>query len=80
MFQMFKYMAKRATRLIAYSQDYADQSYYLQPFKDKVTPIYPPIHMPPPDPEHAEETAGRMVKKWRAGYWLCWSICAGETS
>ncbi len=54
MFAMFKYMAKRAARLIAYSQDYADHSYYLKPFKDKVTPIYPPILMPPPNLEHAK--------------------------
>jgi glycosyltransferase involved in cell wall biosynthesis len=55
MFGMYKFMAKRAARLIAYSEDYADHSYYLEPFRDKVTPIYPPIHMPPPDMNHAEE-------------------------
>lgn len=54
MFGMFKFMAQRASRLVAYSQDYADHSYYLQPFMDKVTPIYPPIHMPAADPEHAK--------------------------
>lgn len=54
MFGMFKFMAKRASRLIAYSQDYADHSYYLKPFMDKVTPIYPPIHMPTPNMEHAK--------------------------
>ncbi|MCB9453387.1 MAG: glycosyltransferase family 4 protein [Anaerolineaceae bacterium] len=54
MFAMYKFMAKRAARLIAYSHDYADHSYYLQPFRDKVSVIYPPIHMPPPDPEHAQ--------------------------
>ena len=55
MFAMYKFMAKRSPRLIAYSQDYADHSYYLKPFMDKVTPIYPPIHMPPHNPEHARE-------------------------
>jgi glycosyltransferase involved in cell wall biosynthesis len=55
MFAMYKFMAKRAARLIAYSQDYADHSYYLLPFRDKVSAIYPPIHMPLPDAQHAEE-------------------------
>jgi glycosyltransferase involved in cell wall biosynthesis len=54
MFAMFKFMAKRAARLIAYSQDYADHSYYLLPFKEKVTPNYPPLQMPLPDLEHAK--------------------------
>ncbi|MFP4322925.1 MAG: glycosyltransferase family 4 protein [Anaerolineales bacterium] len=47
----YAYMAKRADRLIAYSQDYADNSYYLQPYMDKVRPIYPPIVIPEPRPE-----------------------------
>src|SRR6185503_4490909 len=63
MFAMFKYMAKRASRLIAYSQDYADHSYYLKPFKDKVTPIYPPIHMPLPDMEHAKALRAEWSKE-----------------
>ncbi|MBA3872388.1 MAG: glycosyltransferase family 4 protein [Anaerolineae bacterium] len=62
MFSMFKYMAKRAARLIAYSQDYADHSYYLKPFKDKVTPIYPPIHMPVPNMEHAKALRAEWSK------------------
>src|SRR5215468_493363 len=32
MFQFYKFMATRAARLVAYSHDYADNSYYLQPF------------------------------------------------
>lgn len=55
MFGLYRFMAKRAARLIAYSQDYADNSYYLRPFRDKVMPIYPPIQMPPPNPQRAEE-------------------------
>jgi glycosyltransferase involved in cell wall biosynthesis len=58
MFAMYKFMARRAARLVAYSQDYADHSYYLQPFMDKVTPIFPPIQMPHPNPQRVEE--------WRA--------------
>ena len=54
MFAFYKYMATRAARLVAYSQDYAEHSYYLQPFLDKVTVISPPISMPPPDPHQVE--------------------------
>lgn len=60
MFAMYKFMAKRAARIIAYSQNYADHSYYLKPFMDKVTPNYPPIHMPEHNPEHA----GELRQKW----------------
>ncbi len=55
MFSMFKFMAKRAARLVAYSHDYAENSYYLKPFLDKVSVIYPPIKMPLPDPQRARE-------------------------
>ncbi len=55
MFQMYRFMARRAPRIIAYSADYADHSYYLLPFRDKVEVIYPPIHMPPPNAQRAEE-------------------------
>jgi glycosyltransferase involved in cell wall biosynthesis len=55
MFALFRFMARRAGRLIAYSQDYAEHSYYLQPFRDKVTVIHPPIQMPLPDPLRVEE-------------------------
>ncbi|HLY27805.1 MAG TPA: glycosyltransferase family 4 protein, partial [Aggregatilineales bacterium] len=49
MFELFKFMARRAHRLIAYSHDYADHSYYLLPFRDKVSVIYPPIKLPTPN-------------------------------
>lgn len=62
MFAMFKFMAKHAKRLIAYSQDYADHSYYLQPFKEKITPIYPPIQIPEPDQQHAQELRAEWSK------------------
>lgn len=55
MFAMYRFMAKHAARLIAYSEDYADHSYYLLPFRDKVSVIYPPVHMPLPNPQRAEE-------------------------
>ena len=50
-FAFYKYMARRVPRIVAYSDDYADNSYYLQPFRDKVLPVYPPITIPEPAPE-----------------------------
>lgn len=55
MFMLYRITAKHAARIIAYSKDYADHSYYLLPFRDKVSVIYPPIHMPLPNPQRAEE-------------------------
>lgn len=54
-FGMYAYMANRAHRIVGYSHDYADHSYYLQPFRDKVSVIYPPILMPEPDVERVAE-------------------------
>lgn len=55
MFWMYKMAARRASKIIAYSQDYADHSYYLQPFMDKVVVNYPPVRMPPPNPQRVAE-------------------------
>ena len=55
MFQLYKFMAKRAYRLIGYSHDYADHSYYLQPFMKKVSIIYPPVKIPEPNLDHARQ-------------------------
>lgn len=51
MYLMYRVLAARASRVLAYSQDYADHSYYLQPVVDKVSVVYPPIQMPEPRPE-----------------------------
>ncbi len=55
MYAMYTLLARRASKILAYSQDYADHSYYLQPFMDKVETVYPPIQMPLPDPQRVEE-------------------------
>ncbi len=62
MFAFYRVLAGMASRLVAYSRDYADNSYYLQPYRDKVTPVYPPIHMPPPDREHAAQLRAEWSK------------------
>ncbi len=51
MLALFKFMAARAGKLFAYSQDYAEHSYYLKPYLHKTEVIYPPILMPEPQPE-----------------------------
>jgi glycosyltransferase involved in cell wall biosynthesis len=55
MLRFYQYMAKRASRLVAYSDDYAQHSYYLKPFLDKTSVIYPPIKIPQPEPDRAVE-------------------------
>jgi glycosyltransferase involved in cell wall biosynthesis len=55
MLKLFQYMANNAAQLIAYSQDYAEYSYYLKPYLHKTTPNYPPISIPEPNIEHVAE-------------------------
>lgn len=55
MFAFYRFMAWRAPTVIAYSEDYANNSYYLGPVRKKVRPIYPPITMPAPNPERAAQ-------------------------
>ena len=61
MFAFYKYMAKRVPCIIGLSDDYADNSYYLLPFRDKVRIIYPPMIIPEPDPAGVK----RLRAKWR---------------
>lgn len=53
-FAMYRFMAARAPKVIGYTQDYAEHSYYLKPVKHKVQVIHPPIHMPSANPQRAE--------------------------
>jgi glycosyltransferase involved in cell wall biosynthesis len=59
MFQNYRYMARRSACLIGYSDDYADHSYYLKPFRDRVSVVYPPVQVPDPQPERAAELRER---------------------
>jgi len=61
-FQNYRFMAERAARLIAYSHDYADHSYYLSPFRDNVSVIYPPIEVPDPNSQRVAELRARWRK------------------
>lgn len=78
-FMLYRFFAKRADRIIGYTQDYAEHSYYLKPFGDKVSIIHPPIVIPEPEPHRVQELraqwqlnggpiigfAGRFVKEKR---------------
>ena len=39
-----------ANHIVTYTQDYADHSLYLSRFRDKLTPILPPVDLPTPPP------------------------------
>jgi glycosyltransferase involved in cell wall biosynthesis len=61
MFGLYRFMAARAPKIVAYTQDYAENSYYLRPFLHKVQVIHPPITMPEPDPDRA----ARLRAEWQ---------------
>ncbi|MCY4063696.1 MAG: glycosyltransferase family 4 protein [Chloroflexi bacterium] len=61
MFAFYKFMAKRVPCIIGLSDDYADNSYYLLPFRDKVRIIYPPMIIPEPD----AVSVNRLRELWR---------------
>jgi glycosyltransferase involved in cell wall biosynthesis len=61
MFALYQFMARRAAQLVGYSDDYAQHSYYLQPFLDKTTIIYPPVMMPEPRPAQVQA----LRAKWQ---------------
>ena len=60
MFGLYVFMARRAPCIIGLSRDYADNSYYLRPFLDKVEAIYPPIRIPKPNAENA----AKLRREW----------------
>ncbi len=61
MFVFYKYLAKRAPCIIGLSDDYADNSYYLRPYRQKVRIIYPPMIIPEPQPAGVKA----LRAKWR---------------
>jgi glycosyltransferase involved in cell wall biosynthesis len=67
-FQLYKVAGRAAHRIHAYSRDYADHSYYIDPFRKKTSIVHPPCVIPTPRP-------GR-VKELRAG----WLEGAGESA
>ncbi len=63
MFELYKIAGRAAHRIIAYSKDYADYSYYIAPFRKKTSAVYPPIVTPMPNPQRVEE----MRAEWLSG-------------
>lgn len=63
MFALYRFMAWRAPKVVAYTQDYAENSYYLKPFLNKVQVIHPPITMPEPDAVRAAQ----LRAEWQEG-------------
>lgn len=60
MYRFYTVLARRAVRLVAYSEDYAAHSRWLAPYREKVTVISPPVTMPLPD----RETAAALRAQW----------------
>jgi len=59
MLALFRSGARTASRLIAYSEDYAGHSSWLRPYLVKTTPILPPVVIPRPRPERVAELRRR---------------------
>ncbi len=51
-----------ANRIVAYTQDYADNSPLLAQFKNKIKVIYPPVEMPAPD----SQAVAALKRKYHA--------------
>jgi glycosyltransferase involved in cell wall biosynthesis len=60
-FNLFKMAGQAAHGLIAYSRDYADHSYYIAPFRDKTSAVYPPIQIPEPEPRRVAELRAKWL-------------------
>ena len=52
---IFTFMARRSACIISLSDDYADNSAWLSPFRAKVRSIFPPIAIPEPDMKAADQ-------------------------
>lgn len=62
-FQLYKVAGRAADHILAYSDDYADHSYYIAPFRGKTVEVHPPITAPLPNPQRVEE----LRASWLAG-------------
>ena len=62
-FANYQLAGRAAHHIIAYSEDYADHSYYIAPFRQKTTAVHPPIKIPSASPHRIEE----LRETWLAG-------------
>ena len=63
MFAAFRFLARRSACIISLSDDYADNSAWLTPFRSKVRPIYPPISIPEPDMKCADRLRSELQQR-----------------
>lgn len=61
MYVLYCFMARRAPCIIGYSDDYAENSYYLRPFQNKVEVIHPPISIPVPN----TDIVAKLRREWQ---------------
>jgi glycosyltransferase involved in cell wall biosynthesis len=54
-----------ADHLVTYTQDYADNSAYLSRYRRKLTPLLPPVVIPPAEPGDVETFAGTYQTRQR---------------
>ena len=77
-FQFHKMAGRAAHRILAYSHDYADHSYYIAPFRDKTSAVYPPIDIPNAQPPASRNPARRVAwqpKRKCPFDWVCRAFC-----
>jgi glycosyltransferase involved in cell wall biosynthesis len=55
MYWLYWFTMQRSPKLVMYSQDYAQNSYYAAPFMDKLETVYPPIAIPTPNPQRVAQ-------------------------
>lgn len=60
-FELYKMAARAADYLLAYSDDYINYSYYLNPFRAKVRVVYPPIITATPQPEAVQQLRSQWL-------------------
>jgi glycosyltransferase involved in cell wall biosynthesis len=59
---LYRIAARYAHRVLAYSQDYADHSYYLKLVRAKTSVVYPPTMMPEPNAQAAANLRSRLLE------------------
>ena len=64
---MFRVAGATANSLIAYSDDYAQNSYYLEPFLNKTTAVYPPIVVERPDKKKVQQLRATWLNGSKRG-------------
>lgn len=62
-FLLYRIGGRAAHRILAYSRDYADNSYYIEPFAEKTSVVHPPCVIPEPNPQRIED----LRAEWLTG-------------